>query len=117
MRLAIVLGLAAVAAVSAKATGKPMTGDRLYDLCTDEKGSPTFQQSEMFCSGYITGAADMVMGLGSPTVTLICPPDGLTYQQLVDTVVKFLRGNPEKRAFSAYRIVYTGLVQAFPCPK
>lgn len=47
----------------------------------------------------------------------ICQPAGVTGDQIIDVVKKFLEENPERRHEDASALVYSALFDAFPCPE
>ena len=85
------------------------SGNKLYDEC---KGSPAFNLG--FCYGYIVGVADVATALKAID---FCPPKGMTVEQTVDTVKKFLTDHPESRHYSGYSEVIVALRLAYPCAK
>lgn len=84
-----------------------VTGNQLLKMCdaaenTADKGG---------CMGYITGALDMGDEI------LFCIPQGTTYRQLGDMVLKTLRDIPSIRNGHADGIVAAVMQSAFPCPE
>lgn len=61
--------------------------------------------------GYISGAADAVMGISA------CPPKTITVQQVMDIVRKDLEAMPELRHYSADAFVAQSLRRLWPCAK
>lgn len=82
------------------------------DLSPDE----TF--SALFCLGYVSGVTDMV-GLFPPQKDgkkLICvPPSGISNDQAIRIVVKWLSSNPETLHQTARTEIFLALAKAFPC--
>ncbi len=112
-----------------------VTGNALAELCGVTKGPATNAQE---CIGYITGALDSArwavirrMPLPKPddpqflqdfyfsSISVFCPPEGVTGGQLVAVVLKHLRDNPAgwHLPLPAARYVVTALEAAFPCNK
>jgi hypothetical protein len=60
-----------------------------------------------FCLGLVQG-----ISYSSPVV---CPKNGVTYEQSVRVVVKFLEDNPEKLNLDQNDLVVMALSKAFPC--
>ena len=86
------------------------SGNKLYDEC---KGSSAGFNTG-FCYGYIVGVADVAAALKAID---FCPPKGMTVEQTVDTVKKFLTDHPESRHYSGYSEVIVALRLAYPCAK
>jgi len=87
------------------------TGNQLLEDCeaTDEgwvrKG---------FCRGYIVAVVDTSEGKawdGAP----YCEPDGVNIGQLTKIVTKHLNENPNQLHLSAFSLVQSALLEAFPC--
>ena len=82
------------------------------DLSPDE----TF--AALFCLGYVSGVTDMV-GLFPPQKNgrkLICvPPSGISNDQAIRIVVKWLSSNPETLHQIARTEIFLALAKAFPC--
>ena len=85
------------------------TGNDIYASCSDT--SSRFEDG--YCFGYIVGATDVL--IGSRSGQLVCLPEGVNAQQLVDVVMKYLRDTPELRERSAGSITRDALVKAFQC--
>lgn len=73
-----------------------------------------------WCVGYVSGMLDGVriapqLNKGPP---LVCSPEGgITNEQAVRVVVKYLRAKPEILHESARIHVLIALAKAFPCPR
>lgn len=82
--------------------------------------SPDEIFSALFCLGYVSGITDMV-GLFPPQEDgkkLICvPPSGISSDQAVRIVVKWLSSNPESLHQTARTEIFLALARAFPCPE
>lgn len=61
--------------------------------------------------GYVIGVHDALAG------TAVCIGEGVTQRQVVDAVLKFMRGNPEVLGATADRVIAAALEEAWPCPK
>jgi hypothetical protein len=81
-------------------------GNQLHTLC----GANGAQSS--FCSGYITGVADI---LQNQNANNICLPNNATVGQITDVVKKYLVDHPETRQYTAYSEVFLALQTGFPC--
>lgn len=64
-----------------------------------------------FYAGFISGVADTGDGV------VFCIPPTVSAEQLSDTVIKHYAADPNKKYESAYRLVKSALVRAFPCNK
>lgn len=110
-----------------------VTGNQLAELCGVTKGP---SRSAEACIGYITGAVDSttwerIMHTPVPkpddpqflrdfyhsTISVYCPPDGVTPAQTMAVVMKYLRDNPAEwhLPMPAARYVVSALETAFPC--
>jgi hypothetical protein len=90
------------------------TGNGLYYYCTQEGDA-----YRAACLAYIRGAYErdqIDVWMKSPTAYTCDLPPGVTFQQMEDVVVKFLRDNPEKRNALSAGLLNTALQQAF-CKK
>ncbi|WP_366008279.1 Rap1a/Tai family immunity protein [Hyphomonas sp.] len=99
----IVSAFLALCSFSARAT----TGNELYYDCVS---SNAYDQAR--CLSYISGVAD---GIGLSDHLGLCVPKGVTYGQLLDIVVGFLKGSPEGRHYAASFLIYTALFDAYGC--
>ena len=74
-----------------------------------------------FCLGYITGFVDHydlldnTKNLKSKTFCLQTPGRQLTNTMLVETVLNYLRKNPEQQSLPLSEAVSISLEEAFPC--
>ena len=115
------------------ANASALTGNQLAELCGVTSGP---SRSGEACIAYITGAVDSTMWeriMSSPlpkpddpqslkdlyrsTISVYCPPDGVTPEQIMAVVMKYLRDNPTSwhLPMPAARYVVTALETAFPC--
>jgi hypothetical protein len=110
MRVSIAAAAAALL-FGTPACAQGWTGNDLLTMCQDTNPqNPTI--SKGMCLGYVTGAYETY----SETLPQIaCTGNGVTGQQLMDIVVKFLLLNPEKRNKGAALLVGAALADAFPC--
>jgi Rap1a immunity proteins len=89
-------------------------GNRLFNNCQegDTPEATTRLISWGFCTGYIMGAVDAVLGAGFHKV---CIPNGVAQKQMRDVVTSWLDDHPEKRHLSAEFLVIEALKEKFPC--
>jgi len=93
------------------------SGNEIHKLCQAYKGANQFPAGAG-CSFYISGAAQtLVMNddVEGNTLRQPCPAKGVTNEQIVDVVVKWLNDHPEKRELPAPYIIMESLTKAFPC--
>lgn len=91
------------------------TGNRLYEDC---RAANYFNRG--YCGGYVTGIVDTIEALQARGVLpsdALCIPEQSTKGQLVDTVLKYLEQNPERRHLEAGSLVPEALNRAFPCAR
>ncbi len=98
-----------------------LRGQTLLAWCEQwgNAGRPTTEAA--MCAAYVQGAADAaefydsLLGLaGQGRVS--CPPEGVTYEQLLRVVRKFLQDHPERLHENRTGLVVAALRTAFPCP-
>lgn len=103
-----VLVLAAIlAGYTTESTAAGITGNELWSAMQAEKGTLERQ----FAVGYIAGAVD-----ASWILFIDCTPEGVTVEQGVDIVKKYIRQHPEERHTFAADMVLGAMIEAFPCP-
>ena len=73
----------------------------------------TNYQSAAELKFYILGAADLLI---NNTENVVCYPSNVKSNQVVATVVKHLRENPEIWSEPGDAIVWEALKKSFPCP-
>jgi hypothetical protein len=78
----------------------------LFESC--ELDDASFEDG--VCYGYVFGVYDVMSEL------TVCAPAGVTGQQLVNIVRKYLKENPEDLHHKAASIVNFALAPVFPCP-
>jgi Rap1a immunity proteins len=84
------------------------TGNTLNDACIQRDR----------CIGYVAGSVDTWQNsFAAFGVKLFCAPSGLTQGQAADVFAKYLIDHPEKRHMAASDLVFSAMVEAFPCPK
>ena len=111
-------------------TSQPhLTGNQVLEYC--EAAGDEAKQG--FCVGYVVGVVEgMRWGAAVPllrtegpgphldsmvnTILSFCLPDGATWGQYRDVIVRYLRENPQSRHASARLLGQLALVESFPCP-
>ncbi|WP_414625745.1 Rap1a/Tai family immunity protein [Aeromonas jandaei] len=84
-------------------------GNKLYELCSSEKGDELYYMNASECRAYVTGVADTLDGFS------FCIPNQVTRGQNADIVTKFLSEHPEDRHRDGHAITAQALSLAFPC--
>ena len=90
------------------------SGTKLLEQCSDwakpdSEQTPSSYQASAFCSAYVAGVFDAMDN--------VCPPDGVTYGQMVRVVLKFLNDHPERLHEGRFRLVVDALRAAWPCKR
>jgi len=80
-----------------------VSGNSLVQYC--EKGDAGFEDG--FCYGYMVGVYEKMVDV------IICPPNGVTVNQIASIVMKYLKENPEDLHLSAISLVSLALAEAF----
>ena len=84
----------------------------------DESKTPEAAFEEIHCIGYISGVLDgiqLVFGV-RPEFKFFCPPEsGISSDQQVRIVTKWLEDNPKELHKSARMSVLMAFAKAFPC--
>lgn len=88
--------------------GAFVSGNELYDWCTNPSTSNT-------CYGYIEAAADIYSNQNANTVCLPSGQAGVTAEEVVDVVKKYMTDHPETRHFTAISEILVALEEGFPC--
>lgn len=66
------------------------------------------------CIGFILGVVDGVL-IDTPPDSIICIPDGVSFGQMKDIVLKYMNDNPANLHFPGASLVFYALGEAFPC--
>ena len=108
-RLAVWL-LAVSVSYSAVQPVYALSGGDLVSVCTDKED----KTREALCVGYLTGVSETLTRVLQTSG--ICAPDGITLDTLITTVVDYINKHPHKRQDSAVSLVWSALVDHWPCP-
>lgn len=87
-----------------------LDGKELASLC-DKKKNP---YERGVCIGYTLGVAETLTQVLQ--YSGVCGPEGATTGQLRPAVVKYLNDHPQHLQESAVNLVWSALVDAWPCP-
>ncbi|MFQ5936009.1 MAG: Rap1a/Tai family immunity protein [Acidiferrobacterales bacterium] len=90
-------------------TAYALDGKELATTCGDEQNP--IRRS--LCIGYITGVSETLTTV--LPVSGICAPAGLSPGQLRTTVTTHLADHPESLSRPAVGVIWTALVEAWPC--
>lgn len=83
-----------------------VTGNELVEYCdTPEDGLLIG-----YCHGFVNGVSNLAV-----TAALVCPPGGVTEEQLVNIVRKSMKENPEMLHLNAVGLVTFAISKVFPC--
>ena len=63
-----------------------------------------------YCHGFVNGVSNLAV-----TAALVCPPGGVTEEQLVNIVRKSMKENPEMLHLNAVGLVTFAISKVFPC--
>ncbi len=108
----IILGLALVITLNAGWS----EGNRFVEYSKEMKKDSDDKTMKWYkvghSEGYVAGIRDMLVDL-----EYICIPNGVTSAQVNAIVLKYIDDNPTKWNKSASFLVWTPLLEAFPCKK
>src|SRR5262245_39091306 len=89
---------------------KAITGNDLQDACTSRT-----QNERTWCTVYILAIADVLNDGNAINGYRACVDEGVSVQQTVDLVTKYLAEHPEQRDRTAPGIVAGAFREAFQC--
>lgn len=114
--------LAIATATYAQPTGLN-TGNDLLRMCRGAVDPSVVSTSEagydaIFCMGFVHGLEEAHTLISSiqPGAKLFCIPAGVTLNQLVRVIVKYLQDRPEDLHDRGVLLAVGALARAFPCP-
>ena len=91
-------------------TASALQGEELAGVCSDDKDR--FKQG--LCVGYLTGVSETLTGVLQASG--ICAPKDMTFEKLLTAVATYSRDHEDKRHGPAVTLVWSALVDAWPCP-
>lgn len=109
MKRLICICLATILLAAVPAMAQLMTGNQLKNWADIGEKSPDFWDNALFL-GYVTGVAE-------GTCVKRCNPPGVTNEQFLAVVRKYLKDYPEKLHLPASDLVTMASQTAWPCPK
>lgn len=86
-----------------------LSGDDLSRVCSDKD-----ETREALCVGYVSGVSETLTSVLQTSG--ICAPDSVGLGKLITVVVDYIDAHPEKRRGPAVPLVWSALVDAWPCP-
>lgn len=117
---------AAVAAAPVLATASQMDSEAftvrstqdLVTLCGTQEGSALYPDANLFCIGYIAGAAHYHRELvkGPKIKPVFCPPDKVTRSEAVAIFLDWAKRNPGSMTLPAVEGLARAAAEKFPCP-
>lgn len=98
---------------------KLRSASELADVCTVEATNADYVAALAFCYGFFEGAIRYAEAIAGPEAhkNLVCPPEGATRMQAVETFVDYLRANPQFASEGPVDTIYRALMPRWPCPK
>jgi hypothetical protein len=91
------------------------TGNALKEYCSFY---PQHNEAAALCAGYIGGTLDMARGVDKALkLQMACQPKGVTGDQLIAMVIKYLADHPEQLHYDAASLIWEMYTKAFPCSK
>jgi hypothetical protein len=87
-----------------------LQGEELTGVCGDDKDK--FKQG--FCIGYLTGVSETLTSVLQTSG--ICAPSEITIEKLITTVASYASSHTDKRRGPGVGLVWSALVDAWPCP-
>ena len=111
------LGNVGLALLGIAAPAYAIDGNVLLERCTTEGNERTYAQ--LSCNNYVVGVIDgYTAAVASPKApphqAEFAIPAGVTGQQTVDIVVKYLREHPAERHVPASILIVVALRESFP---
>lgn len=91
-----------------------ITGNELYQWLSEAKSSQagitSDGQQTNIARGYVLGVTETLV-----SSKIICIPDGITRDQILDIMPMMLHARPQLRHLNANRLVASALHDVFPC--
>jgi Rap1a immunity proteins len=129
----IVLGSVAAMLMLGAGPAQAKSGNDLYGWCTSPDLKP-------LCDVYVQGVYDGLISMQGAVLFTVaamkvpaapekrdpnvrrtlglwrfCPPEGVTYNQVVDITVAYIRDHPAERHYDAAFEIRLAMIAAFPC--
>ncbi len=102
------------------------TGNDLLNKCSEiiklinkeDASSVSFTKAE-HCYGLLIGTVETheVLSKHNNSENFFCLPPGITNNQAIMVIVKYMKEHPEKLHISASALILVALRKNFPCPK
>ncbi len=90
----------------------------LVNLCSAKQGDALYPDANMFCIGYIAGAAHYHRELtkGPMIKPIVCPSEGVTRSEAVAIFLDWAKRNPASMGLPAVEGLLRAGAEKFPCP-
>ncbi len=95
------------------------TGHDLYAVCTIDPSHPDRAVARAYCAGFIKGAGQLhhVLVEGPDFDALVCPPEGLTLDDVVGVYAGYALSNPDHMKETAIDSLLRAVAAEWPCDK
>lgn len=89
----------------------------LVEICTLESAHPDYQTAIGFCYGYISGGGHYhdALSQGPEFDRMVCPPQGITHDQVVKIFTAYTSNNPQYLEEPAMDVLFRAAVAEWPC--
>lgn len=95
------------------------TARDLLTACASSSISNLGRARRKYCAGFVSGVEEAIRFksqlLGADS--RICPPSGVTAQQLAEAYMRHANANSKELDKPAVEVVFEALKRAFPCPQ
>jgi hypothetical protein len=110
MRAIFLITILALVGISNHAHADSYTGNDLLKLCTSASAN-----DQGFCIGYSVGVFEEIRLINVLRKTPDCVPAGVTYGQVEDVIIKYLKDNPADRNAAAVFLTTAAIGEAWKC--
>jgi hypothetical protein len=120
----VLSALMALVATSASSRPKYPNGIDLLRSCqyavglAEDKELKTEEMVQAtYCTGYVSGILDGLglMGWKGGATRVCVPKDGISNEQAIRIIVKYLKDNPKSLSETGRMVVVISIAEAFPC--
>lgn len=90
----------------------------LVNLCSAKEGDALYPDANLFCIGYIAGAAHYHRELtkGPMIKPIACPPETVTRSEAVAIFLNWAKHNPSSMGLPAVEGLLRAAAEKYPCP-
>jgi hypothetical protein len=110
MRAIFLVPTLAIVGIASPANADSYSGNDILKMCTS-----TSVNDQNFCAGYSSGIFEEIRLVHVVQKTQDCVPVGVTYGQVEDVIVKYLKDNPADRNSAAVFLVTAAIGDAWKC--